>query len=506
MFSGLFAVATVLAAVPLLADELEFCVGGTVLNASTGEPLRRAAVTIPQSGVLTDAVGAFRFCGLPAGDYYTNAEKPGFEADGSRVAVGPSRENIVLRLQPLSIVTGKVADGAGEPLQNVLIQLLSIMVVDGRRQVRVETAVSTDDRGAYRLAGVTAGRYYLRAAGWEDAAPEPDASEAFTPTYYGEAAELASASPVTVEPGHDLRADFSVNLRAAYRIRGAVTGFSPLLPANIELLGVDEEPSATPVRLDAATGVFQIDYVAPGSYILRVTQGEGQERRRGELALQVSAAVDSVVVPLAGSVALRGIVRMAADSGPTAPSSPKCAIKLAPVEAWMSGESALEANTEPTGEFQVEGVLPGRYRLRMDCASGYISAARIGETDLLASGEFRIPPGTAPPPIEAVLATDGGTVDVTPPSDGETGPAWVLLLPASGNELHIRFARLSAKLTFAGLAPGDYQAYAWTGSPEAFEYANPEARQAWSGRAVSVQVGARDRQSVTLKAAAGETQ
>jgi hypothetical protein len=97
-------------------------------------------------------------------------------------------------------------------------------------------------------------------------------------------------------------------------------------------------------------------------------------------------------------------------------------------------------------------------------------------------------------------------VDVTPASDGETGPAWVLLLPASGNELHIRFARLSAKLTFSGLAPGDYQAYAWTGSPEAFEYANPEARQAWSGRAVSVQVGARDRQSVTLKAAAGETQ
>jgi len=269
---------------------------------------------------------------------------------------------------------------------------------------------------------------------------------------------------------------------------------------------VDEEPSATPVRLDAATGAFQIDYVAPGSYILRATQGEGQERRRGELALQVSAAVDSVVVPLAGSVVLRGIVRMAADSGPAAPSSPKCAIRLSPVEAWISGEPAFEANTGPTGEFQIAGVPAGRYRLRMDCASGYISAARIGETDLLANGEFRIPPGMAPPPIEAVLASDGGTVDVTPSSDGETGPAWVLLLPASGNELHTRFARLSGKLSFTGLAPGDYQAYAWTGSPEAFEYANPEARQAWADRAVSVQLGQRDRQSVALKIMAGETQ
>ena len=64
----------------------------------------------------------------------------------------------------------------------------------------------------------------------------------------------------------------------------------------------------------------------------------------------------------------------------------------------------------------------------------------------------------------------------------------------------------SAKLTFPGVAPGDYQAYAWTGSPEAFEYANPDARQAWAGPAVSVHIGERDRQSLALKIAAGETQ
>lgn len=500
----LFLVAVVLAGAPLRADQPEFCVGGTVLNAQTGEPLRRAAVTIPEAAALTDAAGAFRFCSLPAGAYYANAEKPGFVAAGASVVVGPSRENVVLRLQPLCVIGGKVVDAAGEPAPNVLVQLLAIQVAEGRRKVRVESAVAADDRGEYRLAGLSAGRYYLRVAGWEGATGNPDEGEAFAPVYYGGAAELASAAPVTVEPGRELRADFSVSLRNAYRIRGAIAGFSPLLPAKIELLGGGLEPSPAPVTLDAATGKFQIDDVAPGSYVLRATQGEGRERTRGELALQVNADVKGVVVPLAGSVVLRGIVRMAAASAQAAPSSPNCAIKLSPAETWISEEAALEASTGPAGEFAIEDVLPGRYRVGMACANGYISAARIGETDLLANPELPIPPGPSLPPIEAVLASDGGTLDVTASAEGEPGPAWVLLLPASGYELHARLARLKAQLTFQAVAPGDYQAYAWAGSPEAFEYANPDARQAWAGRALSVHVAERDRQSITVKVAPGE--
>ncbi|MGA2593489.1 MAG: hypothetical protein ABSH32_26530, partial [Bryobacteraceae bacterium] len=266
------------------------------------------------------------------------------------------------------------------------------------------------------------------------------------------------------------------------------------------------EPSGAPVTLDTATGAFQVDSVAPGSYTLRATQGEGRERKRGELALPASADVKAVVVPMAGSVVVRGIVRVAASSEPASPSSPNCAIKLSPAEDWISAEDPLEASTEPSGEFAIEDVLPGRYRVGMDCANGYIAAARMGETDLLASGELRIAPGAAPPPIEAMLALDGGTVDVTASAESDPGPAWVVLLPASGNELRSRFARLSSKIVLSGVAPGDYQAYAWTGAAEAFEYANPDVRQAWAGRAVSVHVGERDRQSITVRIAAGETQ
>ena len=82
--------------------------------------------------------------------------------------------------------------------------------------------------------------------------------------------------------------------------------------------------------------------------------------------------------------------------------------------------------------------------------------------------------------------------------------AWALLLPASGNDLYARIARLAPKFVFSGLAPGDYLAYAWTGSPAALEYANPDARQTWACQPVSVHIEAHGRQAVALKVAPGE--
>lgn len=502
-------VVVALLAAPVLAGEAEFCVSGTLVNALTGEPIRRAAVTIPQSAVLTDAAGTFRFCGLSAGSYYTNGEKPGFAASGLAVTVGPSRDDVLLRLQPLAAIKGKVLDASGEPLENALIQLLSLAVEDGWRKARVESAVSTDDRGEYRLAGLAPGRYLVRAAGWQGAVSrvkQPDSSETFTPVYYGGATDLVSATPLTAEPGREVSADFLVALEISYRIHGALAGFSAHIPAEIELLGAEGDPSAAPIAFDAATGAFQINNVAPGSYVLRATEGEGGQRRRGEQAVQVgSADVYGVVVTLAAAVVLKGTVQTAGASG-AVPQPPGCQVDLSPATVSMSGEAKLESSTGDDGEFEFAGVLPGRYRVRMDCANGYIAAAHAGETDLLAHEELLIPPGVAPPPLQAVLNTDGGTVDVTAAQEsGDAVQAWLALLPDAGSDLHARFALIKGQRTLTGVAPGDYQVYCWTGSPADFEYANPAARQVWAGRAVSLHVTEHDHQSITVKVSPGES-
>ncbi len=513
MFSRLAAQRVLLCAVlayfafPLAGDEQAFCIAGSVLNAVTGEPLRRAAVIIPQaspqSAALTDAAGAFRFCGLGAGNYLATAEKPGFAPLGQKLVIGPTREDLALRLQPLSAAGGKITDAGGEPLQGVLVQLLSIHVVEGRRKVSVEETAASDDRGEYRFAGLSPGRYYLRAAGWKVPADVPDENESFAPVYYGGATSLASASPVTIAPGRDLQADFSIAPHAAYNLRGSMAGFSPLIPATIGLFGAEGEPSGAPVTLDAATGAFQFKLVVPGNYLLLASQGEGVLRKSGERTVQVRGDANGVSVPLAGSALLRGMVRVASDTPTGTPAAPRCAIRISPTNDWLSERDHHETETESSGEFEMVGVAPGRYSLRMDCAGGYVAAAHLGEADLLANPEFVVVSSAAA--LEAVLASDGGTLEITASDDGQSGPAWVLLVPAAGPGIHTRLGRLETKLTLSDIAPGDYQVFAWSGSPELFDYASPDVRQQWSGRSVSVHVGARDRLTVKVKVAPGDT-
>jgi len=136
---------------PLAAADATFCIGGTIVNAVSGEPMRRAAISTPDSATLSDAAGSFRFCGLPAGSYSINAEKPGFLMGGARATVGPSREDLTLRLQPLAVLTGKVTDGDGNPVEGANVQLLSFAIGNGRRNVRLEAAQTADDRGEYRF-------------------------------------------------------------------------------------------------------------------------------------------------------------------------------------------------------------------------------------------------------------------------------------------------------------------------------------------------------------------
>src|SRR5580698_4373198 len=86
-------------ALPALAQQDgQLSLGGTVINAKTGEPIGRAMVSIMHFGVpetpqtpgkrevssrlfrsaFTDSAGAFHFAGLSAGRYSVSAQKPEF--------------------------------------------------------------------------------------------------------------------------------------------------------------------------------------------------------------------------------------------------------------------------------------------------------------------------------------------------------------------------------------------------------------------------------------------
>src|SRR5439155_19881413 len=95
----------------------KFGLSGTVVNAVTGEPIRRALVQIymgPEQAVLTDSEGKFEFSN--AGRTSLAVRKPGFldEQEMSRggppnmAEIGPDAKPITVKLIPEGVLFGRV--------------------------------------------------------------------------------------------------------------------------------------------------------------------------------------------------------------------------------------------------------------------------------------------------------------------------------------------------------------------------------------------------------------
>ena len=104
-------------------DGNSYSLSGTVINAITGEPVRRAAIQISgQNGslTLTDAGGHFVVEGLAEGNVLLRAMKPGFYDDEgshpSSAQVGKDAPAVVLKLTPWAVISGRVTTKDEQPL------------------------------------------------------------------------------------------------------------------------------------------------------------------------------------------------------------------------------------------------------------------------------------------------------------------------------------------------------------------------------------------------------
>ena len=123
--------------------------------------------------VITNRDGRFVFRNLPAGSYnaivtisgYTNGTFGRLRLDGpGRPILLAENERVVdatIRLWKQAAITGTVTDESGEPLIGVAVTALRRTTVGGRRRLVGSARVSTDDRGIFRLAGLTPGDYLV---------------------------------------------------------------------------------------------------------------------------------------------------------------------------------------------------------------------------------------------------------------------------------------------------------------------------------------------------------
>ena len=153
-------------------------VSGTVTMAGTGQPARKVRVNLSSPEirgsrtVTTDDQGRFSFTALPAGRYNLSASRPGHMtvAFGQRQPGRPGtpiqlsdgqKFQAQLQIPKSSVLTGTVFDENGEPAPMVSVRAMRIQIQNGERTSLNSNAVTTDDRGIYRIFGLQPGDYIV---------------------------------------------------------------------------------------------------------------------------------------------------------------------------------------------------------------------------------------------------------------------------------------------------------------------------------------------------------
>lgn len=450
---------------------------GRVTEAATGAPLAGVAVEVRVYGnrppedvpgeaplphpppVLTGASGAFRFPGLPPGNFQILATRPRFQSRAEVFESEPGQKTVEIRLMRLGVVMGTVTDSAGQPLPSVTVVLFRTPVVDGRRTIAPTLIATTDDHGHYRFADIAPGNYLLEAA-----ASAPDSTESFVPVFFGGSTDWKSAAPIACGD-RDVTADFRLTLQPSRKIRGKLTGVTVFRNASFEVLDKQENRIAARAILLGTGGDFQIAGVVSRSYTIRVTLGDGSAQVFGEADVTVGESdAEALEIRLRPGVN----VRVTSD----------CGMKLANEQGTLCGDLTLyrpDGRQITLTRYHATSVPAGFYGFQASAAGMYVESVLVAGQTVRPEEKLRIEEGMDPVVLKA--GQNGGSIEVKLelPSGEDASDLGLLMVPVGESYSGPAIVPLnSAQL--AKLAPGDYVIYTLHSSDiEQLEYHNPDA-------------------------------
>ena len=383
-------------------------------------PVRRAMVALASANItrrmaVTDDEGRFGFDGLPAGRYTIRLSKASYSAtmyggdsvraQGLTIALADGQRitDLAWTMMRGTVVTGRVTDQRGVPIQGASVTTLERVVLDGKSTFRPTLAGSrtTDDRGIYRFYGFGMGDWVVVAR--------------------------VPGQNVTVATPDELR-------WAAERARG------------VGRSGASADPQGRTYRY---ANVFYPGVTDPAAATV-LTFGMSEEK----------SGID-IVVPLVPTATIAGRILRA--DGTPAPTAQVIAMPAGIRDNPIA--MARRAVVAADGTFSVEGVEPGRYTVEARGASqtGPVTGPGAAPIDLWASTEVELS-GADLSNLALALQPAARAVGrvVFEPTAGTTPPdfsrVFVRAVAAGGPSMAGMAARPAADGTFelTGLAPGSY--------------------------------------------------
>jgi uncharacterized surface anchored protein len=477
---------------PPVATVGPYSIEGTVVDAVSGEPLRRASVAaLAQADshtvktAETGSDGRFALERLPAGKYQLTASKRGFrtafylehEEFSTAIVTGPDQETtgLTFRLMPGAVLHGVITGDGGDPVERARVMLFQpprshASPGAGERIAQVDSA-TTDDTGAYEFNGLAAGDYLLAvvAEPWfalnrsstrkrAKVGPASDQAAAldvaYPVTFFDSTTDEAAASRIQLANGHRVEADINLHAVPALRLDVALPqkreGASPSATLRQTIFGI--EASTQMMIQDSGAATAEFTGVAPGHY--EIVQGDPP--RLGELDATASQLIDATFgVP---GFSVSGLIRNA--SGSAAPED--AAATLVPLEGARR-QAPLQA-TAMGGAFRFPTVPQGNWELWIESGGVQLPILSLASAGRLLAGNRVTVKGGA---LSLVVTLNrGGTrIEGFARKEGKgAAGAMVVLVPKDPNNLRWMVRRdqsdSDGSFSLRDVAPGQYKVVA----------------------------------------------
>ena len=515
-------------------------IGGTVLSANTGEPLKKAHVVLSQKdadgddpnkqplSASTDAAGHFSIEKIPPGSYELGVMRTDYQTSrygqdqpdkpGAILSLAPGQKmtDLLFRMNRLGIITGRVRDEDGDPIRGANVMTLLHTTVRGQPKALPNESDRTNDLGEYRIVDLEPGRYSIQASAPQGSYPGERNADTYLPTYYSGTTDSTRASTLEVKSGDEISGiDFVLVPKPptrAYKVRGHVLNSLTDPDANIMVVlfprGSRELNFSSDQKRAIAgqrTGNFEIKDVVPGEYVATaISFAASQTRMTTQNVDVVAADVDGVSLVLTRGVDIP--VRVALE-GKSAISVADMEVSLEPAEdTSVPFRMGRTAAAQPDGSFLLKEVGDGTYSVSVysKCRECYLKSAKANGVDLLEQG-VQISSGAGPASIAVVYSSNTGTLTgaVTKKDDLPATGGMVVLVPDTGSHQTPEQYKTSTTDQYGhfevrGVPPGHYKAFAWE-KVSADSYGDPDFLKPVESMAESFDIGANEQKSVQLK-------
>ncbi|HKV98835.1 MAG TPA: carboxypeptidase-like regulatory domain-containing protein [Vicinamibacterales bacterium] len=394
----------------------------------SAQPVRRAIVRLTEINrrielaTVTDDSGHFEFATVADGLYSVCAVRPGYlsipyGASGPGrtgtplvVRAGQNIEGLRLLIAKGSVIAGTVRDSEGMALAEVSV----VAERRGRSGVWVQESqtVKTDSDGGYRVFGLPAGEYLVKALpivpsvaaplpvssmsdssferlqqtilarrAAEDSAPDSKSSApVFVPVFHQNALTREAGLKIALAEGQEFAgADITVSPAPTAIVSGNIVPLPGTAIPALDMKLIPEDGSAVPsirlMRTLTADGRFFFGGVVPGQYQLLARTIATDRKQIGQstpafAVLDVTITgtdVTGIQLALQPTTAIRGRLVLSGGTELGVPDSANAVVSLMQYRQSRDGRELVpvgdQATTRPAsgGGFEFRGILPGTY-------------------------------------------------------------------------------------------------------------------------------------------------